>query len=91
VEVVAPAPGHLVWSRTFFPGWKAILDETPVRVLLANGRDLAVAVPPGRHRLRIYWNPGTFRTGVVIQAAVLLLILIAGGAALIRRGRLPQT
>ena len=89
VEVVAPAPGHLVWSRTFFPGWKAILDETPVRVLLANGRDLAVAVPPGRHRLRIYWNPGTFRTGVVIQAAVLLLILIAGGAALIRRGGPP--
>jgi hypothetical protein len=72
VDVDAPAPGHLVWSRTFFPAWKATVDRSPAPVLLANGRDLAVAVPAGRHRVDIVWNPDTFRWGVALQAGALL-------------------
>ncbi|HEU5249835.1 MAG TPA: hypothetical protein VFW15_07590, partial [Thermoanaerobaculia bacterium] len=74
-DVLAPAPGHVVWSRTWFPAWKATLDGSPLRILPANGRDLAVAVPAGRHRLSILWNPATFRSGVVAQAAALLAAL----------------
>src|SRR5512141_3222327 len=64
VDVDAPAAGHLVWSRTFFPAWKATVDGSPARVLLANGRDLAVAVPAGRHRADLVWNTDAFRSGV---------------------------
>ena len=72
VDVIAPGEGHVVWSRTFFPAWKATLDGSPARVLLANGRDLAVAVPAGRHRLEIAWSPRGFRAGAALQAAALL-------------------
>jgi hypothetical protein len=75
VDVIAPADGHVIWSRTFFPAWKAMLDGSPARVLLANGRDLAVAVPAGRHRLEVYWNPRGFRAGAALQAAALLAAL----------------
>jgi hypothetical protein len=75
VGIAAPAPGHVVWSRTFFPNWRAILDGAPARVLLANGRDVAVAVPAGRHRLEIDWDPRAFRVGVFVQSAALLAAL----------------
>lgn len=80
-DVDAGAPGHILFSRTFFPAWKATLDGSPVPVLLANGRDIAVAVPPGKHRVEIVWSPVTFRRGVVLQALALLLavgVILAG-------------
>lgn len=71
--VTASSPGHLVFSRTYFPAWKASLDgdATPVRV--ANARDLAVGVPPGRHRVELWYDRDPFHRGVFIQGAALLL------------------
>ncbi len=92
VDVEAPAAGHLVFSRTFFPGWKAILDGAPARTLLANGRDLAVAIPAGRHSVRFEYDRAPFTRGVVIQAAVFVSILVtAGWAATFRRAPNPRT
>ncbi|HLN93028.1 MAG TPA: hypothetical protein VK389_04140, partial [Thermoanaerobaculia bacterium] len=82
VDVDAPAPGHLVWSRTFFPAWKATVDGSPAPVLLANGRDLAVAVAPGRHRVEVAWNSGTFRFGVALQAVGLLAVVAIAVASI---------
>ncbi|PYQ68227.1 MAG: hypothetical protein DMF54_01420 [Acidobacteria bacterium] len=78
VDVEARAAGHLVFSRTFFPGWKAVLDGSPARVVLANGRDLAVAVPAGRHHVEMFWNPAPFRFGVALQGLALFLAVAAG-------------
>jgi hypothetical protein len=91
-DVVAPAAGHVVWSRTFFPAWKASLDGRPVRALLANGRDIAVEVPAGRHRVEVAWNPHTFRLGVGLQAAALLfaLAVVAISLAAYRAGARPR-
>jgi hypothetical protein len=81
VDVEAPASGHLLFSRTFFPGWKAILDGAPVRIVLANGRDLAVAVPAGRHSVRFEYDDAPFTRGVVIQAAIFLSVLVTAAYA----------
>ena len=75
VDVDAGAPGHVLFSRTFFPEWKGRLDGSPAPVLLANGRDLAVAVPPGKHRVEIFWSPASFRWGVLLQGFALLVAL----------------
>jgi hypothetical protein len=66
-EIEAVAPGHVVFSRTYFPTWKATLDGRPVPVLVANARDLAVAVPPGRHRVAFWWDRRPFERGVALQ------------------------
>jgi hypothetical protein len=86
-DVDALAPGHVVFSRTFFPSWKANLDGAPARVLLANGRDVAVAVPAGRHRVEFFWDPTSFRTGVALQLVALLAAVAIGIAELPRRPR----
>ncbi|MEO8348360.1 MAG: hypothetical protein ABI610_05565, partial [Acidobacteriota bacterium] len=90
VDVNAGAPGHLLFSRTFFPAWKGTLDGSPVPVLIANGRDVAVAVPPGKHRVEIFWSPTSFRRGVGLQALGFLAALgamIAGIAKPRERAR----
>ena len=58
-------------SRPGAPGSTA----QPVPVTVANARDLAVAVPAGRHRVEIEYDRRPFRRGVAFQAAALLAAL----------------
>ncbi len=75
--VEAELPGHVVFSRTYFPAWKARLDGQEARVLVANARDLAVAVPAGRHRVEFFYERAPFHHGVLLQAAAFLAVLLA--------------
>jgi hypothetical protein len=83
--VEADGSGHLVFSRTFFPAWRAQVDGATAPVVVANGRDLAVAVPAGRHRVDLWYDPSPFRAGAAVQAAAFLAAL--GAAVATRRGR----
>ena len=85
--VDAAGPGHLLFSRTFFPAWKARVDGAPARVAVANARDLAVEVSAGQHRVEIAYDRGPFRQGVAIQAAAFLAALGVAVAARPRRSR----
>jgi hypothetical protein len=86
-DVDAGAAGHVVFSRTFFPSWKALVDGAPAKVLLANGRDLAVALPAGRHHVEISWSAAPFRSGVAVQLLALVSALAMGIAELGPRRR----
>ena len=90
--VEAEGDGHLIFSRTFFPSWHARLDGRPAPVVVANARDLAVAVPRGKHRIEFEWDGGPFRRGVTLEAAALLgaAVLAAATRARLRRGQKPQ-
>lgn len=79
LTVSACAPGFLVLSDAFFPGWTAQLDEQPVPVLRANHVMRAVRLPAGEHRVVFRYRPGSFWLGVGIS----LLALTAGVAVLL--------
>jgi hypothetical protein len=82
-DVDADAPGYLIFSRTFFQAWKARLDGVPARVSVANGRDLAVAVPQGRHQIQFDYDRRPFARGVALQLAAFVILsacVIAAGA-----------
>jgi len=71
-SVDSPSPGHVVFARTWFPSWRAWVDGAPARVLVANARDLAVAVPSGRHTFEFSWDRRPFHRGVFWQGAAVL-------------------
>ncbi len=71
--VEAEGAGHLLFARTFFPAWRARVDDRPAPIAVANARDLAVAVPAGRHRVEFEYDRSPFRLGVALQAAALAL------------------
>ena len=90
-DVEAAAAGHVIFSRTYFGAWKARLDGRDVPLLVANARDLAVAVGPGRHRVEFRYDRGPFHQGVAIQAIVLALVLAAAGLPFLKRPRISQS
>ncbi|HKD11973.1 MAG TPA: hypothetical protein VKE50_07845, partial [Thermoanaerobaculia bacterium] len=72
-DVEAAGPGYAVLSRTYFPAWRSHVDGRPAPILVANGRDLAIRVPAGRHSIDFEYDPAPFRIGVWIQAFAVLL------------------
>ena len=86
VEVEAGAPGYLVLSEVFYPGWR-VFDESGGRRLLlrANYAFRAVAVEPGTTRLHFIYAPASFRLGAAVSG-VTALALLAGLVWLWRRG-----
>ena len=79
--------GHVIFSRTYFPAWKASVDGQRVPVLVANARDLAVAAPPGPHRIDFWYDRLPFHRGVVLQVAALLFLGAVALVTAVRRRR----
>ncbi len=57
-SVDAPAPGYLVVNETWFPGWKASVDDRAVPVLRGNVIMQALEVPAGKHVVELRFRPG---------------------------------
>jgi hypothetical protein len=87
--VDAEGDGHVVFSRTFFPVWRARVDGRLAPVVVANARELAVAVPAGRHRLEFEYDGAPFRLGVALETAALLLaaVIALRTRPVLRRGQ----
>jgi hypothetical protein len=75
--VKAERSGHIVFGRTYFHAWKASLDGRDVPILVANARDLAVAVPAGRHRVELHYDRRPLHRGILLQAAAFVALLFA--------------
>jgi len=80
-RVEADTPGYVVFSRSYLPAWRASVDGSPVPVLVANARDLAVAVPAGVHRVEFHWEHATFYRGAALQISMLLALAAAAARA----------
>jgi hypothetical protein len=85
VRIEAERPGHLVFSRTYFPAWKATVDDAPAPILVANARDLAVSVPAGAHDVTVEWDRDRFRAGVLLQTAAFAALFVFAAVPEIRR------
>jgi hypothetical protein len=78
-RVDTPAPGVLVWSRTFFSAWWATVDGKPAALVRADGHLVGVRVPPGAHVVEIGWSARPVGVGFT------LAVLGLGLAAWLRR------
>lgn len=76
IEVVTEGalPGWLVVSEMAYPAWRAALDGAPAPVLRADVALMAVAVPPGRHVVRLRVAPGRVATGLAASLASALVL-----------------
>jgi hypothetical protein len=57
IDVDAPTRGFLVLNDAWHPWWKAEVDGSPAPILRANVLFRAVAIGPGRHRVRFTFRP----------------------------------
>jgi hypothetical protein len=63
LEVNAANAGALVLSEVYYPGWRAWVDDQEVAVLRADFLFRAVEVPAGAHRVRLLYDPWSFKIG----------------------------
>jgi len=67
----------LVLSETYYPGWKAWLDDRPTPIYSTDIALRGIIVPAGVHRVRMEFRPLIFpiALGISVATAVLLAIL----------------
>jgi hypothetical protein len=59
----APSAQLLVVAQSFHSGWHALVDGQPAAVLRVNGDFIGVSSPPGRHEIRLVFQPESLRFG----------------------------
>ncbi len=84
LEVEAGQDSLLMISNTWYPAWKAELDGKPAPLLKANGALQAVALPQGRHSLKMHYSPALFYAAL---AAVLAGLSVLFGLWRREKGR----
>ncbi|MCB1521332.1 MAG: hypothetical protein KDJ37_12255 [Hyphomicrobiaceae bacterium] len=57
VDADGPDGGFLVLNDIWHPWWQATVDDVPAPIIRANVLFRAVAIPPGKHRVRFAFQP----------------------------------
>ncbi|MFQ5611183.1 MAG: YfhO family protein [Anaerolineae bacterium] len=79
VSVRADAPGYLVLSDAYYPGWQATIDGSPTAIYRANYAFRAVRVPAGDHVVRFEFRPRLWQAGLVVSGLTILGLAVLGG------------
>ena len=91
LRVNADRPALLVVLDNWYPAWQAAIDGEPVEILRANYAFRAVPVPAGEHTVTFRYVPTDLRTGAIISAVVLLLLLGVAITGIVRDARRSTT
>jgi hypothetical protein len=68
------SPGVVVLAESYYPGWTLAIDGRPTAILRVNRLMRGAAVSAGRHRLVYEYHPRSFRYGMVLSAAGLVIL-----------------
>jgi hypothetical protein len=74
INIKTPKPGLLFLSDNFYPGWEALVDNKPQKIYRADYTFRAIPVSSGEHKIRLFYNPPSFKIGLMISIISLALI-----------------
>ena len=75
-DVVAGRSDILVFSETYYPGWRAEIDGKRVLSHVVDHALWGVFITPGAHRVVCYFRPWSFIIGGILSLCTLLTLLI---------------
>jgi hypothetical protein len=75
LEADIDAPGLLVVSEAYYPGWQAWIDDEPTTIHPANVMMRSVLVPAGKHQVRFEYRPRSVVIGFAISGLALIVLL----------------
>jgi hypothetical protein len=80
----ADAACILLLTDTYYPGWKAYVDDVETPILRANFAFRAVALPAGDHRVRFVFRHERARLGWWLTGVSLALLAATAGVGVAR-------
>ncbi len=72
------APGVIVLAETYYPGWELTIDGQPAPILRVNRMMRGASVEAGAHRLVYTYRPQSFRLGMMVSLAALVVVALLG-------------
>jgi hypothetical protein len=89
IRVKADAPGWLVLTDAWYPGWEATIEGRPAEVLPANYAFRAVRVEAGEQTVSMQFRPGSWVVGRTVSILAVLgsAVGLAALWVVARRGR----
>jgi hypothetical protein len=89
LRVSTPTRAVLVLTDLFWPGWRVTVDGAERRIHRVDYLFRGVAVEPGTHVIRFWYDPPSVKLGFAISAGALALLL-AAAASRTWRARSPR-
>jgi hypothetical protein len=74
-ETESPAETVAVISQTFYPAWRAYVDDARTGIWRANVGFQAIQLPAGHHRVQLKYEDHTFRVGLALSGLGLAMWL----------------
>jgi hypothetical protein len=91
IRVNNSAPGYLVLTDLFHPGWSATVDGEKVKVLPANLSFRGVPLPAGDHEVVFRYECPGQKAGMILGGVMLTMLIVVGGVGAIRGRSAPAT
>ncbi len=63
----------LILSDSYYPGWKATINDKNTEILRANYLFRAVIIQPGENKVRFEYDPLSFKLGLIISMTTVLI------------------
>ena len=83
IETQTDEPKILVLSDSFYPGWKAKVNDVESKIIRSDHALRGVAVPQGKSRVVFSYDPLSFKIGLFLTAGSILISMLI----YLRRGR----
>lgn len=74
LQLETETPGLLFLADSFYPGWKAFIDDKETPIYRANFAFRAVFVPEGDHLVRFIYDPQSFKIGTAVSFVALVIL-----------------
>jgi uncharacterized membrane protein YfhO len=85
LQVDSEKPGLIFLANNFDPDWKASVDGVNTKIFRANYTFQAIPVPQGLHQIQFFYQPLSFKLGLLTSIGALAVWALAVGTGLLKK------
>lgn len=75
LETASEDDSFLIFSDTYYPGWRAYIDNTETKIYRTNGIVKGIYIPEGEHTILFEYTPNHFWMVAIVSLSSFILII----------------
>jgi len=76
IETRSMKSGYLLLNETYYPGWRAFVDNQETKLYRANYNFKAIRISEGKHQVSFVFDPLSFKIGATISFITLIMLVV---------------